>query len=255
MAQYYVAAGFVSDGYFQTGLTIDWASKVIFVPKFYLTHVSGTSYQLDTNKFRNDLKDIEDNTDGIVYPDTHRHNTEVVLSGITYARVIEIINGYTVTFEDGLYSVNLVGSNNNIPDVLNLNQVSVRAANSAGLVTINTSGGVGTATEVANAVWNAQLTNYITDGSTGKKLGNISSPTALEIADAVRVELGPELGHILTLQNGMTTTQATMLLEIYRLYGLDPSKPLIVTDTSRSAGPEIVQNISSNASGTQVNRV
>lgn len=91
MAQYYVAAGFVSDGYFQTGLTIDWASKVIFVPKFYLTHISGTSYQLDTNKFRNDLKDIEDNTDGIVYPDTHRHNTEVVLSGITYARVIEIM--------------------------------------------------------------------------------------------------------------------------------------------------------------------
>jgi hypothetical protein len=44
-----------------------------------------------------------------------------------------MINNYTVTFEDGQYAVNLVGANSNIADVVNVNQVSVRSANSAGL--------------------------------------------------------------------------------------------------------------------------
>jgi hypothetical protein len=35
---------------------------------------------------------------------------------------------------------------------------------------------------------------------------------------------------------GLTSTQQTMLLEMYRLLGLDPTKPLIVTDTSRAVG-------------------
>jgi hypothetical protein len=143
MAQHYVASGYVASGYYQTGLSIDWLTKVIFVPKFFLTLVSGTTYQLDTNAFRIALRDIEDDEAGITFAPTHNHNTQVTLSGVTYARVIEIINGYTVTFEDGLYAVNLVGSNNNIPDVLNLNQVSVRASNSAGLQTVNTAGGSG----------------------------------------------------------------------------------------------------------------
>ena len=54
---------------------------------------------------------------------------------MTLARTVEIINGYTVTFEDGQYAVNLVGANSNVGDVVNVNQVSVRSANSAGLVT------------------------------------------------------------------------------------------------------------------------
>jgi hypothetical protein len=57
----------------------------------------------------------------------------VSLGGLTYARVIEIINGYTITFEDGQYAVNLVGANSNVGDCVNVNQVSVRSANSAGL--------------------------------------------------------------------------------------------------------------------------
>lgn len=83
-----------------------------------------------------------------------------------------------------------------------------------------------------------------------------TSPSAADIADAVRTELTPELSHLLTLQNGqgLDSTQATMLLEIYRLYGLDPTKPLIVTQTSRTAGT-ISQNIATNQSQTVVTRV
>lgn len=119
-------------------ISIDWATKIISIPQSYLTSLGGDIYELDTDQFRLDLKDLEDDETGIPFLDTHRHNTEVVLAGVTYSRVIEIINGYTITFEDGMYAVNLVGSNNNIANVTNVNQVSVRSNNSAGLITVAT---------------------------------------------------------------------------------------------------------------------
>jgi len=84
-----------------------------------------------------------------------------------------------------------------------------------------------------------------------------AAPSAADIADAVRTELTPELNHLLTLQNGegLNSTQATMLLEIYRLYGLDPTRPLVVTKTNRSAGAGINQNISTNDNQTTISRV
>ena len=116
-------------------ISINWLTQVIFVPQSYLTNLGGGIYELDTNQFRLDLKDLEDDEEGVSFIDTHRHNTEVILSGVTYARVFEIINGYTITFENLQYAVNLINSNNNISDVVNVNQVSVRSFNSAGLVT------------------------------------------------------------------------------------------------------------------------
>ena len=114
-------------------LSVNWITKVITVPQLYLTHVGGDVYKLDVNQFRLDLKSIEDSEEGMVFLDTHRHNTQVDVSGVTLARVVEIINGYTITFEEGMYIVNLVGANNNIMDVTNLNYVSIRSTNSAGL--------------------------------------------------------------------------------------------------------------------------
>ncbi len=118
-------------------ITINWATKVISVPRSDMTLVQSAPVEvreLDLNVFRQALKDLEDAEAGIVFLDTHRHFTEVSLGTLTLARVIEIINGYTVTFEDGQYAVNLVGANSNIMDVLNPNQVSVRSNNSAGLI-------------------------------------------------------------------------------------------------------------------------
>jgi hypothetical protein len=93
---------------------------------------------LDTEQFRLDLRGFEDDEEGMPFPDTHNHSTEVTVAGITYARVIEIINGYTIEFEDGQYSVRLVGSNNNFFDVengiLTQNQVQVIPGNAAGLI-------------------------------------------------------------------------------------------------------------------------
>lgn len=83
-----------------------------------------------------------------------------------------------------------------------------------------------------------------------------NGPTAVEIADQVRTELTPELSHLLTLENntGLTNTQATMILEMYELLGLDPTKPLIVTGNSRTAGA-INQTINTSTASTVVTRV
>jgi hypothetical protein len=54
--------------------------------------------------------------------------------------------------------------------------------------------------------------------------------------------------------SGLTTQQETMLLEMYNLLGLDPTKPLVVTNTTRTAGT-ISQTIDTNASQTTVTRV
>lgn len=118
-------------------ITIDWATFVINVPRADLTLVQTVPTEireLDLNWFRLQLKDIEDSEDGMPFPNTHTHNTEVSLGGITYARVIEILDPYSITFEDGQYAVNLVGANSNVGDKVNLNQVSIRSNNSAGLI-------------------------------------------------------------------------------------------------------------------------
>lgn len=125
-------------------ISIDWQSRVITVPKEDLTVVQTVPTeirQLDLNAFRLALKDLEDNPQGITFPDTHSHNPPVAVGGVELARVVEIINGYTVTFEDDQYAVNLTGANSNVGDVVNVNQVSVRSANSAGLVEIFTNEG------------------------------------------------------------------------------------------------------------------
>lgn len=100
-----------------------------------------------------------------------------------------------------------------------------------------------------------------TASATQTTVGNIQTsvnnvPDVFEIAAQVKTSLVPELAHLMALQNGagLDSTQATMLLELYRIMGLDPTKPLVVTTTSRSAGSEITQAISTNSTSTTVTR-
>lgn len=136
-------------------LSINWATKVIGVPQADLAAVSTGLYELDVEAFRLALKDIEDSETGVAFPDTHRRNAPVTLSGVTYAQTFEIINGYTVTFQDTgtPYTVRVVGANHNIADVKNVNNVSLIIGNSAGLIVVATGGSSGpTAAQVADAV-------------------------------------------------------------------------------------------------------
>ena len=116
-------------------ITIDWDLAIISVPKTFMSLVQVTPtliYALDLNVFRLALKELEDSSEGMAFTKTHNHNT-AVSGGVELARVIEIVSPYTITFEDGQYAVNLTQANSNVGDRVNVNQVSVRSNNSAGL--------------------------------------------------------------------------------------------------------------------------
>jgi len=116
---------------------------------------------LDVDWFRLQLKDFEDSEIGMAMPDTHRHNAQIVLAGVTYARSVEVLAPYTVEFEDGIYEVVCVGANHNLSDRKVVNSVSLIVGNSAGLIVVADGGGGGscpTAGEIAAAVLAAMNT-------------------------------------------------------------------------------------------------
>lgn len=153
-------------------ITIDWGTKVINVPRadmILIQSVPTEIRQLNLNDFRLTLKDLEDGDYGMPADTTHNHVAPITVGGVTLERVVEIINNYTVTFEDGQYAVNLVGANSNVGDVVNVNQVSVRSANSAGLVNLDT---------LLAAAYNGQVCIDVVNGQAGTTtpLGTRSSP-------------------------------------------------------------------------------
>lgn len=190
-------------------ISIDWDAKIINVPQSYLTSVGGGVYELDLNQFRLDLKDLEDSEIGMSFPSTHNHNTEVSLGGVTYARIIEIINGYTITFENGSYAVRLVGANSNVEDVTNVNNVSVRSNNSAGLVTV----------DVTN-----DLVNSILSASVEAGLDLKSAIRLLAAVSAGKISGAP--GPTITIRNvGDTKDRVTATVDV------DGNRTAITYDT------------------------
>jgi hypothetical protein len=170
----------------QVAISVDWNNKIITVPKTSTILVQSVPTEirtLDINTFRLTLRDLEDDDAGMPWPRTHNHIAPISVGAFELARVIEIVNDYTITFEDGQYAVNLLGANSNIADRVNVNQVSVRSANSAGL---------------------------------------IQAGTALSISEQA------------------------MLMELWRLQGLDATNPLIVDPDERTAGTDINQTITKN---------
>lgn len=143
-------------------ISVNWNSRIIVVPQNYLTNLGNDIYELDVNQFRLDLKDLEDSEDGMQFPSTHQHNTQVLLSGSVYARTFEIINGYKVQFEQGFYTVKCTGANHNIGDVKVVNSVSLIINNSAGLIVSGSGVLPGDITSIINGVWNSQLEGAIT---------------------------------------------------------------------------------------------
>lgn len=123
--------------------TVNWASKIVRIPKIDLALVSASPEirELDVIEFWQTIHDIQDG-EGMPFRDIMRSNAPVTLAGVTYARSVEIINGYKIEFEDGEYQVNLTGANNNLLDARVQNNVSINASNSAGLVAGGGSGGL-----------------------------------------------------------------------------------------------------------------
>lgn len=78
---------------------------------------------------------------------------------------------------------------------------------------------------LAAAVWNSLVASFQSPGSMGEALATAGS-------------------------GGLSPTQVTMLTELYRLAGLDATRPLVVTSTTRDAGVEIEQTIVEAPAGT-----
>ena len=146
-------------------MSVDWPNKLITVPQADLSLVSGTLYTMDTETyFRTSLMALMDDEQGMAWPTPLRHNTEVTVAGVTYARTIELINGYQVQFTpNSQWTVRLEGSNNNLFDVENSvlvqNQVQVIPTNSAGLQTVTSGSGVlpQDITDIKNAIFDENV--------------------------------------------------------------------------------------------------
>jgi len=166
-------------------ISIDWPTKVITVNKADMILLQSTPveiYQLNLNSFHQILRDLEDDVEGMVFDTTHKYIDPISVGGVVLARVVEIINGYTVTFENGTYRVNLAGANTNLADVTNVNNVSVSSSNSAGLQDLSTLLTAAYNGEVCVDPLNGQSGTVIPIGTRGTPVDNLAD--AKVIADA-----------------------------------------------------------------------
>jgi len=118
---------------------VQWDTRIVYIDQSELTEiVAGSVYGLDTNWLWTTIHDLQDDEAGMAQPDIMFHSLPYTLSGVTYARAVEIINGYQIQFTgpaapNDHYTVVLSGGNNNVADVFIPNPVSVISNNSAGL--------------------------------------------------------------------------------------------------------------------------
>jgi len=221
-------------------LSINRNTNVIYVPKADLTLISGTLYELDVDAFRLELKALEDDEDGMPYSDTHRHNTEVTLAGLTYARTVEILSPYTVEFEDGQYSVSCIGANHNLSDVKVANQVSLIINNSAGLIDVNKE-------DIETSSYNGSIYWDSVDGTdgTGHPFGAERQPVKTQATAITRaVDRGVKKIRLVALS---TTVTASPSLDGYRLLGENKAQSTVVF-SSADTGDMSIQD--SNFSGS-----
>ena len=200
-------------------VSINWSTRVIFIPKADLTFVSGSTYSLNIDAFRLELKDLEDSEEGIAFPTTHTHNTAVFLAGVTYARSVEIINGYTVEFEDGMYTAQCTGANHNLSDVKVVNSVSLIIGNSAGLIS---AGGAGSSAAELWTYANRQLTVGTRDSEIDSLVTSVDSlPVLTEI----------EASSVLAREASVTARPTLSQIEASSVLAKEATSQLIKTKT------------------------
>ena len=168
-------------------ISIDHDTLIITVPQADLTFVSGTFYRMDTeNYFRAGVLALLDDEDHMVLEDAISHNTEVTVAGVTYARFIELINGYSVEFSpNSQWTVEVTGSNNNLHDVaagaLVQNQVQVITTNAAGLISVTSGSGLSAAQATQLIEIYTRLGLNVADAITDTTLGIDSASGDIDI--------------------------------------------------------------------------
>jgi len=124
--------------------SVDYIQKIVTIPAADLAVISGNDYNLDMADFHKEIRRLEWVFNSGLWAIQILDHTIAKLNfaGADYAPFDEIINGYVVQFEAGIERVNLLGSNNNLVDILVYTGVSVVPSNSAGLQVVATGSGV-----------------------------------------------------------------------------------------------------------------
>lgn len=111
-------------------LSVDWPNKFITIPKSELTLIDGTRYKITVDYWWQLLREMNASEEGIVF-DTMYNSTAATSST---PQIVDLINGYTASFEDGAYSVEFVNGNTNWREVEVKNQVGVGTNNTTGFI-------------------------------------------------------------------------------------------------------------------------
>ena len=228
---------------------VNWPTKVIAIPQSFLT-LLGTTYQLDVNVLRLALKDEEDSENGSMWPDTHRHSTQSTLSGVTYSRIFEIINGYTITFEDTgtPYTVTCIGANHNLADVTNFtSEVSLIVGNSSGLISVVSGGTTGpTASSIADAVWTRMLLLGDPAGSASNIIQTVSANSAFIKSDVITINNAIDtidlLVHLL-IKYQKNRTKVDAFTKTLTIYDDDNITPITIFNLKDLSGTASVSEV------------
>lgn len=160
---------------------VTWSTRTLYIDQSELTEVTaGMVYSMDTNWLWTTIHDIQDDPEGMANPDIMFHSQPYTLSGVTYARAVEIINGYVIQFTGPVapndhYTVVLQGGNNNVADVFIPNPVTVISNNSAGLAVA--AGADAVWDEVIEGGYTARQLQRITAAALAGKLSGAESAT------------------------------------------------------------------------------
>lgn len=123
-------------------LSVNWATGMITVPQSDCTLVSGTQYTITVDYLFELLRDRSDAEDATPFPVLF-HNTPPTA---TTPRIVEVNDQYyTMEFEDGLWSVDIINGNTNYRAVEVKNYVSVGTNNTVGFITVSVGSGLSTA--------------------------------------------------------------------------------------------------------------
>lgn len=201
--------------------SIDWNTYVINIPRADMLLVQSTPTevrQLNIIDLRTYLRDTEDNDDGMPQPTTHDYSAPKDIGGVSLAPVVELLYPYTLTFEDGQYAVNITGGNSNLADKVNINQVSIRTANSAGLIDLST---------LLSAAYGGEVCVDVVNGQSGTQtpLGTRSTPVN-NFADAATIAANESISRIRLLRSA--TLGADADLQNLQIVG---DSPVTVTAT------------------------
>ncbi len=226
---------------------VDWDTRIINIPQADLIYISPGIYKLDLEEAHQEFRRLEwDFQEGLSRVDILEYIPPLEAGGVIYARFVLLMNGYTVTFEDGQYAVNFDGANTNIHDYTNVNQVSVRPNNSAGLQDLST---------LLSSAYNGEVVLDIINGQsgTGSPIGTRSTPVG-NMNDAVAIAGKQNTDKIEVIGNvtlGLGHNVSSMLISgTSRLTSLITVEPAALAFSTRYEEAEITGVLDG---GSQIN--